>query len=305
MNLPKVTIMIPTYNQAEYIGDAIESALSQDYENLEVVVADDCSTDSTPQVVGKYSHDPRLVYHRNTKNLGRVGNYHNTAHNVATGDWLVNLDGDDYYTSKTFVSDAIKVISKATTEGREITAYCYRHINLDAISKIIPAIIVNGNAVVVSGKNYFLNYDRIGQFGHLNTLYRRDIGLKIGMYLLPYQACDFHSIIRIIMMGDIILDDRKISHWRVHGGNATIQQSEDKQRQAMLTFDAIEKFAINYVSQEELKEWRKRMNKSSYLDYVSTYVMCHRNMKAIRLLLKTPRLNYNYIRLWARLILNR
>lgn len=307
MILPKVSIMIPTYNQAEYIGEAIESALAQDYPNLEVVVTDDCSTDSTPSIVKKYQSDPRFIYHRNETNLGRVGNYHNTAHNVASGEWIVNLDGDDYYESTHFVNDAITSLLKVQEcyPEKNIVAYCYRHPLLEKISKIITAEQIDENSLLISGKDYFLNYDKVGSFGHLNTIYRRDIGLKIGMYLIPYQACDFHSIIRIILTGDVILDRRKIACWRVHGENATIRQSEDKQRQAMLTFDAIEEFASQYCTNKELSDWRKSMNKSSYLDYVSTYALCHRNLKAFKLLLQTPRLNLPYLRLWIKLLLNR
>jgi len=53
-----VTIMIPTYNQAEYIGEAIASALAQTYPVLEVLVGDDASTDDTPQIIARFLHDP-------------------------------------------------------------------------------------------------------------------------------------------------------------------------------------------------------------------------------------------------------
>ncbi len=60
--MKKITIMIPTYNQAKYISKAIESALSIDYQNLEVIVSDDCSTDNTKEVVSKYLADKRFQY---------------------------------------------------------------------------------------------------------------------------------------------------------------------------------------------------------------------------------------------------
>ena len=50
---PKVTIMIPTFNQAAFIGEAIDSALAQTYSNLEIIVGDDASTDATPQILAK------------------------------------------------------------------------------------------------------------------------------------------------------------------------------------------------------------------------------------------------------------
>lgn len=292
--LPKVTIMIPTYNQEEYITDAIESALSQDYPNLEVVVTDDCSTDRTKEIAKKYLNDSRFRYIRNDRNLGRVGNYHNTAHNIASGEWLINLDGDDYFVSNTFISEAINSIIK--NEDKNIVAYCYNH-DINRVKKIINSEPINHNSILISGKYYFLNYYRIGGFGHANILYRRDIGLKIGMYLLPYQACDFHSIIRIFMFGDLILDDRKVSYWRVHGKNCTVLEVEDKQSQAMKTFDAIQDFAKSYFNDEILSKWRFKMNEVSKSDYILTYVSTRRSLKAIKLLLNNFKFRYIYFRL--------
>ena len=60
-----VSIMIPTYNQEDYIGEAVESALRQDYSNLVVVVTDDCSTDKTGEIAIKYIPDHRFKYVKN------------------------------------------------------------------------------------------------------------------------------------------------------------------------------------------------------------------------------------------------
>jgi cellulose synthase/poly-beta-1,6-N-acetylglucosamine synthase-like glycosyltransferase len=56
-------------------------------------------------------NDPRLKYVLNTCNLGRVANYRNLLCNHATGDYVINLDGDDYYTDPNFISEAVKLIA--------------------------------------------------------------------------------------------------------------------------------------------------------------------------------------------------
>ena len=59
---PLVTIGIPTYNRADgYLKEALESALRQTYENVEIIVSDNCSTDHTDVLVANYK-DPRLKY---------------------------------------------------------------------------------------------------------------------------------------------------------------------------------------------------------------------------------------------------
>jgi len=112
MELPKVSIMIPTYNQQQYIVRAIESALSQDHENLEIVISDDSSPDDTQAVVRAFiekSGDSRIKYFRNPNNIGILRNYRKTLYDYVEGDWVINLDGDDFFIDSKFISTAIRL----------------------------------------------------------------------------------------------------------------------------------------------------------------------------------------------------
>ena len=93
--MKKVTIMIPTYNQAKYISKAIESALSIDYSNIEVIVSDDCSSDNTDEIV-KSIKDDRIFYLKNKKNSGAAVS-RNKALKMAKGKWIAFLDSDDLW----------------------------------------------------------------------------------------------------------------------------------------------------------------------------------------------------------------
>ena len=88
---PKVSVVIPTFNCGEFIGEAIESVLSQTYPPFEVIVVDDGSTDDTQSIVGKYGDGVRYTRHPNrgsscARNIG-IG--------FAKGDYLAFLDADD------------------------------------------------------------------------------------------------------------------------------------------------------------------------------------------------------------------
>jgi glycosyltransferase involved in cell wall biosynthesis len=104
-----VTVMIPCFNQANDLPKAITSALAQTYSPLEIIIADDCSTDTTELVVQKYLVDPRVRYIKHPTNLGRVANYHNLVYELSQGEWLVNLDGDDYWINNHFIETAMQV----------------------------------------------------------------------------------------------------------------------------------------------------------------------------------------------------
>lgn len=96
MTLPKVSVHIIAYNQEEYIREAIDSALAQDYPNLEVVVADDASTDGTPEILLEYqrANPGRVIAVLGERNLGLSGNG-NRALKECTGDFIAFMGGDD------------------------------------------------------------------------------------------------------------------------------------------------------------------------------------------------------------------
>lgn len=99
MNL---SFIIPTYNSAEYLHPAIESCLQQTYPHVEVVVVDDCSTDSTPDYVAwakKQEWANRVIFIRNEVNMGRSAS-RNIGNAAATSGILAVLDADDLSTPR-------------------------------------------------------------------------------------------------------------------------------------------------------------------------------------------------------------
>src|SRR5258707_3339207 len=92
---PLVTILSPAYNQRRYIGQCIESALSQTYPQWEQIIVDDGSTDGTREIVAEYG-DPRIrlicLPHRG---LGALAQSYNAALAAARGSLVGILEGDD------------------------------------------------------------------------------------------------------------------------------------------------------------------------------------------------------------------
>lgn len=91
-----VSIIMPSYNTAEYIATTIESVLSQSYIHWELIIVDDCSTDNTDDVVRPYMKDERIHYLKNRKNSGAAVS-RNQALREAKGEWIAFLDSDDIW----------------------------------------------------------------------------------------------------------------------------------------------------------------------------------------------------------------
>jgi glycosyltransferase involved in cell wall biosynthesis len=88
-----VSICIPCYNAARFIDKTLQSVLAQTYDNLQIIICDDCSEDNTVEVA-KTLTDPRVSIHMNEHNLGCSGNY-NKALSYATGTYVKLLCADD------------------------------------------------------------------------------------------------------------------------------------------------------------------------------------------------------------------
>lgn len=91
-----VSIIMPSYNTAEYICKTIKSVLAQTYSNWELIIVDDCSKDNTDEVVAPFLEDNRIRYLKNEKNSGAAVS-RNRALREAEGRWIAFLDSDDIW----------------------------------------------------------------------------------------------------------------------------------------------------------------------------------------------------------------
>lgn len=91
-----VSIIMPSYNTANYIAASIQSVLDQTYQNWELIIVDDCSTDDTDAVVAPFLSDARIRYLKNDRNSGAAIS-RNRALREAKGRWIAFLDSDDLW----------------------------------------------------------------------------------------------------------------------------------------------------------------------------------------------------------------
>ncbi|MCL2295432.1 MAG: glycosyltransferase [Spirochaetes bacterium] len=122
---PLVSIVIPVYNGSNYLQCAIESALGQDYDNIEVVVVNDGSTDNTEEIIKSYGDKIRYF----SKENGGVATALNMAIRNARGEYISWLSHDDYYFPNK-VSRQIEELGKIN-DREKIIPYCnVKEINL-------------------------------------------------------------------------------------------------------------------------------------------------------------------------------
>ncbi len=92
---PEISVIVPTYNSENYIAKALESVFNQTYNNLEIILIDDASSDSTVKIATSFN-DKRLKIIKNQQNRG-VSYSRNRGIQQAQGNWIALLDSDDWY----------------------------------------------------------------------------------------------------------------------------------------------------------------------------------------------------------------
>lgn len=111
MLLEKVSIICTTYMQEKYIGRAINSFKEQDYKNVEFIILDDCSTDSTSKVLDELiGNDKRFVVIKNELNLGAHKNVRKGL-SIATGQYIGFCEGDDYLIGSDRITQQVNSLS--------------------------------------------------------------------------------------------------------------------------------------------------------------------------------------------------
>jgi len=95
---PQVSVIIPTYNRARFLDEAIQSVLNQRFQDFELIVVDDGSSDDTPELVAQIS-DSRIRYVRHEENRG-ISAALNTGIQASRGEYIARLDSDDIWLSK-------------------------------------------------------------------------------------------------------------------------------------------------------------------------------------------------------------
>lgn len=113
MNL--VSVIIPVYNASRYFKKCLDSIVQQSYQNFEVVIVDDASTDNSIEIAESYAkNDKRFRIYRNEKNLG-CGLTRRRAIELGIGDWFAFIDADDYF-EPTFIEDMLTACLRTKSE---------------------------------------------------------------------------------------------------------------------------------------------------------------------------------------------
>ena len=271
-----VTVQIPTYNQKAFIKEALDSALAQTYENLQIIVSDDFSPEyNIFEYLEEYINHPKVLIHRNTHNLGRVGNYRNTLYNLVKGEWFVNLDGDDYFTDNDFIKNAVITFNdfpNANTYQADQNFFKYKN--------QFPCVEINEDTLLVSSRTFIENWEKVNSFRHFSTLFKTEMAKKSNFYSYNCLFADFNSAAKLwCLSGEIILSSKSVGYWRKHEHNDTFSLNENNYKIEIDSFQDIKRFANDKNIKVDLNDVCKFLKEKIYLDVA--YSLTQRKKKKI------------------------
>jgi len=248
-----VSIMIPTYNQPEFAVLAIESALKQDYANLEVIVSDDSTNDKTAIVSSVFNDNKRFSYYKNEINIGRVANYRKLLFELVKGDWVLMLDGDDYLIDENYITKCVNLVSQnpdVILVGAGIKEV-YTRAKTEKIRILVPEDSIFKGEDVLKKQLWLPN--------HQTDFYPRQLACKLDFYRDPSMASDSESLFRLCMHGQVAYLSTIAAVWRIHDTNTTYTLNIKKQIKELVFIDKVFDYIKTYLGTEEANKWRKYM----------------------------------------------
>lgn len=170
--MPKVSVIMSVYNNANYLHQAIQSVLNQNFFDFELIVINDNSFDNTEEIINSFN-DKRIVYIKNLENRGLIYNL-NAGLKIAKGYYIARLDGDDFWNDRNKLRKQVDFLDKnqefalvgtmakvINNEGKELFEMVYPKKNDEIKRRLL-----------------FENC-----FVHSSVLYRKDISQICGNYL--------------------------------------------------------------------------------------------------------------------------
>ena len=287
--MPKVSIIIISYNQEKFIADAILGAVHQDYENLEVIVSDDASSDKTSQIIGdlalKY---PRLIPLLNKQNGGITINC-NRALRACSGELITMIGGDD-----------VMLPGKVTAQ----VGWFKSDLSRVLCGHLVESICEDGS---ISLNQEITNPVSRG-YGPLNFLHRSDLlhctSIMVRKSAIPEHgfdeavtvASDYLFWVEVLMSGgEYGCVDGVYAQRRGHAGSVTQNQSK--------IFEDVE---LSYRIIGERYPVYKKLSKKLIAEHVYYYqggefVKAGKKTKGRRYLLQSIALRPLYPKAWFRL----
>ncbi len=214
--MPKVTVLIPSYNHAKFIGEAIQSVLDQTFQDFEIIIKDDGSSDNSLEIIKSFN-DPRICLEVNEQNM--FGGVLNDIIPLAKGKYLALLNSDDIW-----MLDKLEKQVKFLDENphyaavfSDAQAIAESGGNLTDTNHFYYSIFTQENRTRIEWLRYFLHQGNC--ICHPSMLIRNYVYKEVGLYNKLMGAIpDMDMWVRVCSKYDIYILQEKLIKFRILDG---------------------------------------------------------------------------------------
>jgi glycosyltransferase involved in cell wall biosynthesis len=270
----RVTIFVPTYNRSQWLGNAIESALSQTYGNFVLIVSDNCSTDDTREVVESFE-DPRLVYVRQPEHLD-LNEHFNLCYGLARTDYVFLIPDDDV-----MAPDALERMIPVLDANPEVGLVhgCARLVDeTGATIESAHHMTQLAGDEIESGADFIRRAVDQGYRVHASTALIRAAALAdVRLRDDEFPVTDVGLWLRLALSWNLAFLNRPLAVVRIHSGAYTadgrgltgggyVQQTSVIEKLLEVKLRFIDEFEDRLSGVDELRETARRARRRDLLD---------------------------------------
>ena len=286
---PRVSVCVPSFNAAQYLGAAVESVLGQTFEDFELVISDDASDDATPEVCGAFT-DRRIRVVRSEQRLGQSGNW-NRCIELATGEYVILLHADDVLAPE-YLARAVATLDDNGDLG--LVHCAAQHIdtvgNPLAVQWLFDHDVVDRDDVIL--RSLLLDGCVINPAG---VLVRRRVYDDVGRFTDQIVwGVDWHMWIRIALRVPVAYLSEPLSFYRQHGQSGTSGVMKSGRNATDETWAANDLFALIARIRPDLVDLQPAVMRGiAHRTWCFAEMMCEQgDMPAARIGLR------NAVRIW-------
>jgi glycosyltransferase involved in cell wall biosynthesis len=227
INKPLISVCIPSYNNERFIKSTIQSVIDQTYDNWELIIADDVSSDTSLEIIKSFN-DKRITILENKTNLGLAGNW-NKVVSEAKGEYLKLLCGDDLLSPDCLSKQVAIFTSNKYPSVSLVTSY--RTIIDEDNKQLMTRKFSFMKGLIASQKAISLNFlfgtNIIGE--PAMGLFKTSVFSKIGNYDdSNTYLVDLDFWLRVLLTGDLYLIPQSLSSFRISRGSMTSQLKKNQ-----------------------------------------------------------------------------
>lgn len=251
--MPLVSVIVPNYNHADFLEQRINSILNQTFQDFELILLDDCSSDESSMILDRYRNHPKVskvIY--NPSNSGSTFSQWNKGVDLATSEWINIAESDDY-SAPGFLERLIELTEKdpqivlAYCQSNKVDSYGNYHGDWSVQTKDLPHqpfdfdFIMDGKEFI---QEFLIKMNCIPNASAV--IFRKSAYLNAGRANPGIAKCgDWYVWIRILLLGKVGFVTEALNNFRFHENSVIAKEPEDKSVFTKFYYDEILRLQLN------------------------------------------------------------